>query len=168
MTVNRDKIIRNQLISFRLKQRSNSGFPMVRCGLEKVNYSVWLGSVNSAKQPALKEKFVKLINDERAAGSLFYIFPVAQKDVKRMRTITGRKPKELDYWLGEKHTLFFYFFYRNEEMVKMRSFAEFGCFAPEKHLLKSFAGRVFCLLFVLKWSLLISITDFRQAQIPSP
>jgi len=80
---------------------------LVQCGMERVNYSVWLGWVNPAKQPELKEKLAKLVNAEKAAGSLFYILPVAPKDVKRMRTITGRKPKDLDYWLGEKHTLFF-------------------------------------------------------------
>lgn len=80
---------------------------LVQSGLERVNYSVWLGWENPAKQPVLKDKLVKLITSEKATGSLFYILPVAQKDVKRMRTITGRKPKELDFWLGEKHTLFF-------------------------------------------------------------
>jgi CRISPR-associated endonuclease Cas2 len=80
---------------------------LVQCGMERLNYSVWLGWVNPARQPALKEKLVKLVTADKAAGSLFYILPVALKDVKRMRTITGRKPKELDYWLGEKHTLFF-------------------------------------------------------------
>ena len=69
--------------------------------------SVWLGWVNPAKQPVLKEQLVKLMTDDCAAGSLLYILPVAQKDIKLMRTITGRKPKELDYWLGEKNTLFF-------------------------------------------------------------
>ena len=79
---------------------------LVQSGMERVNYSVWLGWINPAKEPLLKEKLLKLITSEPATGSLFYILPVAQKDVKRMRTISGRKPKELDYWLGEKQTLF--------------------------------------------------------------
>jgi CRISPR-associated endonuclease Cas2 len=80
---------------------------LVKSGMERVNYSVFIGWVDPAKQPALKEKLVKLMTAGCAAGSLFYILPVAQKDIKRIRTITGRKPKELDYWLGEKNTLFF-------------------------------------------------------------
>ena len=80
---------------------------LLQCGMERINYSVWLGWVDLAKQPELKEKLSKLVTADCAVGSLFYILPVAAKDVKRMRTITGRKPKELDYWLGEKKTLFF-------------------------------------------------------------
>ena len=80
---------------------------LLECGMERLNYSVWLGWVNPAKQPDLKERLVKLITSDNAAGSLLYILPVARKDVKRMRSITGRKPKELDYWLGERGTLFF-------------------------------------------------------------
>lgn len=79
---------------------------LVHAGMERINYSVWMGWINPAKEPALKEKLVKLVTSDLAKGSLFYILPVAQKDVKRMRTITGRKPKELDYWLGERQTLF--------------------------------------------------------------
>jgi CRISPR-associated endonuclease Cas2 len=77
-----------------------------RSGMERVNYSVWLGWADPSKQPELKEKLVKLMTADCAAGSLLYILPVAQADVKKMRTVTGRKPKELDYWLGEKDTLF--------------------------------------------------------------
>ena len=80
---------------------------LIRSGMERVNYSVWIGWVDPAKQPILKEQLVKLITSDCAKGSLFYILPVAQKDIKRMRTIIGRKPRELDYWLGEKTTMFF-------------------------------------------------------------
>jgi len=79
---------------------------LIQLGLERVNYSVWLGWTNPTKDPALKEKLVKLITSDKALGSLLYVLPIARKDVKRMRSINGRKPKELDYWLGEKRTMF--------------------------------------------------------------
>lgn len=80
---------------------------LVQCGMERINLSVWLGWVNPAKQPELKERLTKLMTNEKAKGSVLYILPVAQKDIRQMRSITGRKPRELDYWLGEKTTLFF-------------------------------------------------------------
>ena len=80
---------------------------LLQCGMERINLSVWLGWVNPAKQPELKERLTKLVTNEKAKGSLLYILPVSAKDIRQMRSITGRKPRELDYWIGEKTTLFF-------------------------------------------------------------
>jgi CRISPR-associated endonuclease Cas2 len=79
---------------------------LIQSGMERVNYSVWLGWINPVKQPVLKEKLLQLLTSEKASGSLFYVLPVSHKDVKKMKSIAGRKPKELDYWLGEKQTMF--------------------------------------------------------------
>lgn len=76
-------------------------------GLERVNYSVWLGWTNPLKQDALKEKLKKMLETPETKGSLFYVLPVGKNEMVKMRGINGRKPKELDYWLGDKPTLFF-------------------------------------------------------------
>lgn len=76
-------------------------------GLERVNYSVWVGWVNPLKIPELKEKLKRLLKKPEAIGSLFYVLPVSRSDLKKMRGLNGRKPKELNYWLGEESTLFF-------------------------------------------------------------
>ena len=76
-------------------------------GLERINYSVWLGWANPMKQPELKEKLKLMFQLPETKGSLFYVLPVSKRELVKMRGINGRKPKELDYWLGDLPTLFF-------------------------------------------------------------
>ena len=76
-------------------------------GLERVNYSVWLGWANPLKQLELKEKLKLMMQTPETKGSLFYVLPVSKREMEKMRGINGRKPKELDYWLGDKPTLIF-------------------------------------------------------------
>lgn len=76
-------------------------------GLERVNYSVWLGWANPLKQPELREKLKLLLQTPETKGSLFYVLPISKREMVKMRGINGRKPKELDYWLGDEPTLFF-------------------------------------------------------------
>jgi CRISPR-associated endonuclease Cas2 len=76
-------------------------------GLERVNYSVWLGWANPLKQAELKEKLKTMLKAPETKGSLFYVLPVGKREMLKMRGINGRKPKELGYWLGDKATLFF-------------------------------------------------------------
>jgi len=78
-----------------------------QAGLERVNYSVWLGWANPLKQVGLKEKLKQLMQAPETKGSLFYVLPISKREMVKMRGINGRKPKELDYWLGNKPTLFF-------------------------------------------------------------
>ncbi len=78
-----------------------------QAGLERVNYSVWIGWQNPANIPALKESLKELLKPKQAKGSVFYILPVSKKNLEKMRNINGRKPKELDYWMGERLTMFF-------------------------------------------------------------
>jgi CRISPR-associated endonuclease Cas2 len=79
---------------------------LVKAGFERINYSVWLGWADPVRQPLLKDELVKLLQRSVAKGSVFYILPVSKKEVKRMRGINGRKPRELDYWMGERRTMF--------------------------------------------------------------
>lgn len=78
-----------------------------KAGLERVNYSVWVGWINPFMVPELKDKLKRLLKKPEADGSLFYVFPVSKSNLKKMRGLNGRKPKELNYWLGEEPTLFF-------------------------------------------------------------
>ena len=80
---------------------------MINAGLERVNYSVWIGSANPVDNLKLKKELMQLINSPEAKGSLFYVLPISRTTMKQMRCINGRKPKDLDYWVGEKQLLFF-------------------------------------------------------------
>jgi CRISPR-associated endonuclease Cas2 len=76
-------------------------------GLERINYSVWLGWANPLKQAELKEKLKTMLKAPETKGSLFYVLPVGKREMLKMRNINGRKPKELGYWLGNQATIFF-------------------------------------------------------------
>lgn len=75
-------------------------------GLERMNYSVWIGSFHPARKLMMKEKILELLGLPDAEDSKLFILPVKRADVKKMRSLNGRKPENLDYWLGELKTMF--------------------------------------------------------------
>jgi CRISPR-associated endonuclease Cas2 len=79
---------------------------LIKAGLERINYSVFLGWENPLANPLLKERVQKLLKQPEAEGSLFYVLPVNRRELKQMKGINGRKPKNLDYWVGEEQTMF--------------------------------------------------------------
>jgi len=80
---------------------------MLKEGFERINYSVWVGWINPVKKNDLKVKLSKMLGDENAKGSVFYIMPISKSSLKHTRCLNGRKPKELDFWIGEKREAFF-------------------------------------------------------------
>lgn len=76
-------------------------------GFERINYSVWLGWNELKELPALKQELQKLLAQDVAKGSRLYTMPLKPHTFKAMRSITGHKPPQLDYWLGEQRNLFF-------------------------------------------------------------
>jgi CRISPR-associated endonuclease Cas2 len=80
---------------------------MISEGMERVNYSVWIGWINPIKKPDLKAKLDRLLGDIKTKGSVFYILPLGHATLKQMRCLNRRKPKNLEYWLGEKREAFF-------------------------------------------------------------
>jgi len=76
-------------------------------GFERVNYSVWLGWENPMESGILKKELQALLKTEEAKGSRLYVIPFKPATLSKMRSITGHKPPELDYWLGKKQNLFF-------------------------------------------------------------
>ncbi len=80
---------------------------LLKYGFERINYSVWLGGENPSKNAELKERITGLLQHEKAKGSLFFILPVGKNEITKMRKLNGRKPANLDYWLGREHTLIF-------------------------------------------------------------
>lgn len=75
-------------------------------GFERVNYSVWLGWTNPLESGVLKKELQTLMRAEQAKGSRMYIMPVKPSALAKMRSITGHKPPQLDYWAGKTETLF--------------------------------------------------------------
>lgn len=75
-------------------------------GFERVNYSVWLGWKNPMESGTLKKELQTLLRAEEAKGSRMYIMPVKPSALIKMRSITGHKPPQLDYWAGKTETLF--------------------------------------------------------------
>jgi hypothetical protein len=55
----------------------------------------------------LKNELLRLLRQPEAEGSRFYTMPVKPHTLKAMASITGHKPAELDYWLGEVQNIFF-------------------------------------------------------------
>ncbi len=80
---------------------------LLKEGFERINYSVWVGWINPAKKNDLKVKLSKMLDDDKAKGSLFYILPITKNTIKHIRCLNGRKPRELDYWMGEKREIFY-------------------------------------------------------------
>ncbi len=76
-------------------------------GFERINYSVWIGWNDPLKPGILKTDLQKLMQNEKAAGSVLYSIPISSTVLGRIRNITGHKPRELEYWLGRKKILFF-------------------------------------------------------------
>ena len=76
-------------------------------GFERLNYSVWLGWENPLESGTLKKELQALLRSEEAKGSRLYIIPVKPVTLGKMRSITGHKPAELEYWLGKTQNLFF-------------------------------------------------------------
>lgn len=80
---------------------------MERHGFERINYSVWLGLTNPAKDAGLKTRICELLKKPEAKNSKVYFFPIAHSSLAKMRTIDGKKPEDLDYWLMQRKTMFF-------------------------------------------------------------
>jgi CRISPR-associated endonuclease Cas2 len=80
---------------------------LISYGFERINYSVWLGWVNPLNRGNLKIELQTLMRNENAKGSRLYIIPVKPSTLGKMRSITGHKPKQLDYWLGKTKNVFF-------------------------------------------------------------
>lgn len=76
-------------------------------GYERVNYSVWLGWQSPKENPDLKKKLQALLRNPKAEGSKLYYLPLQLHTLKKLKSITGHKPSELDYWLGETKLEFF-------------------------------------------------------------
>jgi CRISPR-associated endonuclease Cas2 len=75
-------------------------------GYERINYSVWLGWKSPEKNPILRDAVKKLLVNEAAKGSRLYVLPIKAHTLKQIRSITGHKPAELDYWTGDQKILF--------------------------------------------------------------
>jgi CRISPR-associated endonuclease Cas2 len=75
-------------------------------GYERINYSVWLGWNIFADDTALHKEIQQLLRNPLAEGSRFYAMPLKAHTLAKMRSITGHKPTELEYWLGERKILF--------------------------------------------------------------
>ena len=80
---------------------------LVQNGFERVNYSVWLGWVNPMESGMLKKDLQTLMRSELAKGSKLYVIPLNPTTMGKIRSITGHKPPELDYWMGKTKNLFF-------------------------------------------------------------
>ena len=76
-------------------------------GYIRLNYSVWFGWFNPAKNIELKRKLILLMSDPNAKDSRLYVLPVCDKDFEKIRHYNGRKIKDLDYWTGTRITEFF-------------------------------------------------------------
>jgi len=75
-------------------------------GYERINYSVWLGWRSIKDDDLLRESIKKLLAHPKAKGSRLFWMPLKLHTLKQLRSITGHKPAELDYWIGERKILF--------------------------------------------------------------
>jgi CRISPR-associated endonuclease Cas2 len=76
-------------------------------GYIRINYSVWFGWNDPVKNPVLKKKLIKMLQNKLAEGSRLYFLPVAEKDFRKIRRHNGRRISELEYWTGDLATQFF-------------------------------------------------------------
>ncbi len=78
-----------------------------RMGYERMNYSVWIGFQKPTENPVIWRDLKKLLQQPVAAGSRLYYIPLTRNTLKKMRSITGHNPGQLDYWTGERKIEFF-------------------------------------------------------------
>jgi len=76
-------------------------------GYERINYSVWLGWGSFTDDIPLRKELQLLLRNPEAEGSRLYSMALKSHTLRNMRSITGHKPSEMDYWLGERELLFF-------------------------------------------------------------
>ena len=76
-------------------------------GYIRLNYSVWFGWFDPAKNLVLKQKLKELLKNPLAKGSRLYVLPIPAKDFEKIRHHDERKLKDLDYWTGDRATEFF-------------------------------------------------------------
>ena len=76
-------------------------------GYERMNFSVWLGWNSLDNNFLLKKSIQSLLAKPEAKNSRFYHFSISLQTLARIRTINGKPPCELDYWLSRRQTMFF-------------------------------------------------------------
>lgn len=76
-------------------------------GYERINYSVWLGWQGPKDNPELFRALREMLNKPETEGSRLFYMPLSINSVKKLRSISGHKPAELDYWTGERRIRFF-------------------------------------------------------------
>jgi len=76
-------------------------------GYIRLNYSVWFGWFDPAKNIVLKDKLKQLLGNPLAKGSRLFIVPICDKDFEKIRNHAGKKIKDLDYWIGDRTTEIF-------------------------------------------------------------
>ncbi|MFH1118191.1 MAG: CRISPR-associated endonuclease Cas2 [Bacteroidota bacterium] len=76
-------------------------------GYERINFSVWLGWQGPKENPELFKILREMLNKPEASGSRLFFMPLGINSLKKIRSISGHKPSELDYWTGERRIQFF-------------------------------------------------------------
>lgn len=76
-------------------------------GYERINYSVWIGWGKFGDSLLFAEALKALLKKPEAKGSRVYYLPLTPAGFKKLRSISGRKPHNLNYWAGEQHLRFF-------------------------------------------------------------
>lgn len=80
---------------------------LIKYGFERINYSVWLGWTNPFQCGTFKNELQELLHNVKCEGSRLYIIPLKPNTIDKMRSISGHKPNELDFWLGKAKYRFF-------------------------------------------------------------
>lgn len=76
-------------------------------GYERINYSVWLGWDGPNENKPLFKILREMLRDPKAANSKLFILPITKTVLAKIRNVNGRKPTDLDYWIGNLEILFF-------------------------------------------------------------
>jgi len=78
-----------------------------KMGYERINYSVWIGWQKPTISLIEWKSLRRLLQQPCAEGSKLYYMPLTSHNLKKLRSITGHSPGQLDYWTGERRIEFF-------------------------------------------------------------
>jgi len=84
--------------------RTKTADALEQYGYERIQYSVFLGLENPRSLPALWNKLQTLIKIEEFPDDRVYVLRLRKSYFRNMKII-GKLAVDLDYLLGEQHTL---------------------------------------------------------------
>lgn len=84
--------------------RNKIGKKILEFGINRIQYSVYLGSITPTQFQQLKQSIQAIFNSEKQPSDSIIFIPIPAQQL-RLTNILGTLDIDIDYILGERHTL---------------------------------------------------------------